>query len=64
MPERRWWIAAVQLSDSFHQTLVALADELGAGVVVWHPGDGATPPAGAGVLVLMAGGAGARGSTC
>nr|MBA3318714.1 hypothetical protein [Gemmatimonadales bacterium] len=57
MPEREWWIAAVQLSDSFHQAVSALAEELNAGVVAWRPDDGATLPAGAGVLVIMAGGA-------
>ncbi len=57
MPEREWWIAAVQLSDSFHQAVSALAEELNAGVVAWSPDDGATLPAGAGVLVVMAGGA-------
>ena len=56
MPEREWEIAAVQLSDSFHQAVSAIAEELNAGVVPWSPADGATLPAGAGVLMVMAGG--------
>ncbi len=56
MPERDWWIAVVQLSDSFHVALTELAGELGAGVVEWRPEPGAALPLGAGVLLLMAGG--------
>lgn len=56
MPERDWWIAVVQLSDSFHVTVRELAGELGAGVVAWSPESGTALPAGAGVLLVMAGG--------
>ncbi|MGH7526552.1 MAG: sigma 54-interacting transcriptional regulator [Gemmatimonadales bacterium] len=57
MPERDWWIAAVQLTDSFHLAVSALAEELKAGVVAWSPDNGTALPAGAGVLLLLAGGA-------
>ncbi|MBA3555240.1 MAG: hypothetical protein H0W29_10845, partial [Gemmatimonadales bacterium] len=57
MPERDWWIAVVQLSDSFRVTVAELAGELGAGVIEWRPEPGAALPVGAGVLLLMAGGA-------
>jgi two-component system response regulator HydG len=57
LPEREWWIAAVQLSDSFVRAMGALAEELKAELVSWKPGDGAVTPAGAGALVVMAGGA-------
>jgi two-component system response regulator HydG len=52
-----WQIAVVELSDSFRSSLAELARELRAGMVTWRPGDDATPPAGAGVLLLLAGGA-------
>ncbi|MBA3260728.1 MAG: sigma-54-dependent Fis family transcriptional regulator [Gemmatimonadales bacterium] len=57
MPERDWWIAEVQLSDSFHVTVTELAGELGAGIVAWRPEPGGALPLGAGVVLLMAGGA-------
>jgi DNA-binding NtrC family response regulator len=57
LPEREWWIAAVQLSDSFHKAVGSLAEELKAGLVAWSPGDGASVPPGAGAVVVMAGGA-------
>jgi DNA-binding NtrC family response regulator len=57
LPEHEWWIAAAQLSDSFHKAVGALAGELNAGLMDWSPGDGAAIPAGVGALVVMAGGA-------
>ncbi|MGH7516972.1 MAG: sigma-54 interaction domain-containing protein [Gemmatimonadales bacterium] len=56
MAKADWWITAVPLSESFRTTLDDLAAEIGAGVVQWSPGRGA-PPTGAGVVVLLAGGA-------
>ena len=56
MAERDWWMAVVQLSDSFHLTLSELARDQGAALVAWNPDDGAALPAGAGVMVLLAGG--------
>jgi DNA-binding NtrC family response regulator len=56
LPEREWWIAAVQLSDSFHKAVDSLADELKAGVVAWSPSDGGSVPPAAGAVVVLAGG--------
>jgi DNA-binding NtrC family response regulator len=55
--EHPWLIALVELSDSFRLSLAELARELRAGVVSWRPDEEPTPPAGASVLVLLAGGA-------
>jgi DNA-binding NtrC family response regulator len=55
--EHPWLIAMVELSDSFRASLAELARELRAGVVTWRPEDDPTPPAGASVLLLLAGGA-------
>ncbi|HEU5304172.1 MAG TPA: sigma 54-interacting transcriptional regulator [Gemmatimonadales bacterium] len=57
MTERKWSIAVVQLSESFRTTLSDLAQDLRASVVEWVPEGGQSVPAGAGVLVLLAGGA-------
>jgi two-component system response regulator HydG len=54
--EHPWLIAMVELSDSFGASLAELARELRAGVVVWRPDEDVTPPAGASVLLLLAGG--------
>ncbi|HEU4700512.1 MAG TPA: sigma-54 factor interaction domain-containing protein, partial [Gemmatimonadales bacterium] len=56
MTERSWWIALVRLSDSFRATVAGLADELGAGIVEWTPAAGEAPPAGAAVVLVLAGG--------
>lgn len=56
MPVQNWWIAVVQLSDSFHIALSQLADELKAGVIDWTPENGVGPPAAAGVVIILAGG--------
>ena len=50
-------MALVPLSDSFRASVADLARELRAGVVTWSPDDGPAPPAGAAVLVILAGGA-------
>jgi DNA-binding NtrC family response regulator len=50
-------MAVVELSDSFRSSIAELARELRAGMVTWQPGDGATPPAGPAVLLILAGGA-------
>jgi len=55
--ERPWLIALVQLSDSFRASVAELARELRAGVVAWSPDEDPTPPVGAAVLLLLAGGA-------
>ena len=47
----------VELSDSFRSSMAELARELRAGVVSWRPDEEPTPPAGASVLLLLAGGA-------
>ena len=57
MTERPWLIALVQLSDSFRASVAELARELRAGVVAWSPDEDPTPPVGAAVLLLLAGGA-------
>ena len=57
MTERKWSMAVVQLSESFRVTLNDLARELGASVVEWVPEAGQGVPAGASVLVVLAGGA-------
>ena len=54
--EHPWLIAMVELSDSFRASLAELARELRAGVVMWRPDEDVTPPAGASVLLLLAGG--------
>jgi two-component system response regulator HydG len=54
---KAWQMAAVELSDSFRSSVAELARELRAGMVTWHPGDGATPPGGSAVLLVLAGGA-------
>jgi DNA-binding NtrC family response regulator len=54
--EHPWLIAMVELSDSFRVSLAELARELRAGVVSWRPEEEPTPPAGASVLVVLAGG--------
>ena len=56
MSEHPWLIAMVELSDSFGASLAELARELRAGVVMWRPDEDVTPPAGASVLLLLAGG--------
>src|SRR3954462_7797523 len=53
---QHWVIAVVQLSDSFRSTLNDLARELRARVVEWEPEPGAGVPAGASVLIILAGG--------
>jgi DNA-binding NtrC family response regulator len=55
--EHPWLIAMVELSDSFRTSLAELARELRAGVVSWRPDEEPTPPAGASVLLVLAGGA-------
>jgi DNA-binding NtrC family response regulator len=55
--EHPWLIAMVELSDSFRVSLAELARELRAGVVSWRPEEEPTSPAGASVLILLAGGA-------
>ena len=57
MTERAWLIALVQLSDSFRASVAELARELRAGVVAWSPEEDPTPPIGAAVLLVLAGGA-------
>jgi two-component system response regulator HydG len=52
-----WWIALVRLSDSFHSAFADLAAELGIELLEWAPAGGGSPPAGAGVLLVAAGGA-------
>jgi DNA-binding NtrC family response regulator len=47
----------VRLSDSFRATLAELAEDLGAELVDWRPGEGDGPPAGAACLLFLAGGA-------
>jgi len=47
----------VELSDSFRSSMAELARELRAGVVSWRPDEEPTPPAGASVLLMLAGGA-------
>jgi DNA-binding NtrC family response regulator len=47
----------VRLSDSFHATLGDLAEELGARLAEWSPGEGEPPPAGVSCVLLLAGGA-------
>jgi len=47
----------VELSDSFRSSIAELARELRAGVVSWRPDEEPTPPAGASVLLMLAGGA-------
>ena len=57
MTERTWSIALIQLSESFRVTLSDLARDLRASVVEWSPeGEGQTVPAGASVLIVLAGG--------
>ena len=56
MTEHPWLIAMVELSDSFRVSLAELARELRAGVVSWRPEEEPTPPAGASVLLVLAGG--------
>jgi two-component system response regulator HydG len=55
--EHPWLIAMVELSDSFRSSIAELARELRAGVVSWRPDEEPTPPAGASVLLMLAGGA-------
>jgi len=55
--EHPWLIAMVELSDSFRSSMAELARELRAGVVSWRPDEEPTPPAGASVLLVLAGGA-------
>ena len=57
MTTAAWQMAVVELSDSFRSSIAELARELRAGMVTWQPGDGATPPAGPAVLLILAGGA-------
>jgi two-component system response regulator HydG len=47
----------VELSDSFRSSLAELARELRAGVVTWRPDEEPTPPAGASLTLVLAGGA-------
>ena len=55
--EQNWLIAVVQLSESFRTTLADLARDLRASVVEWLPEAGWGVPAGASVVVVLAGGA-------
>jgi len=55
--DQPWLIAMVELSDSFRVSLAELARELRAAVVVWRPDEEPAPPAGASVLLVLAGGA-------
>jgi DNA-binding NtrC family response regulator len=55
--EQKWTIAVVQLSESFRSTLTDLARDLRASVVEWKPDGEQAVPAGAAVLILLAGGA-------
>jgi len=55
--ERSWSIALIQLSESFRVTLTDLARDLRASVVEWIPeGADQSIPAGASVLIVLAGG--------
>ena len=56
MTPHPWLIALVQLSDSFRSSIAELARELGAGVVTWTPATDPTPPVGAAVFLVLAGG--------
>ncbi|MEO8089805.1 MAG: sigma-54 dependent transcriptional regulator [Gemmatimonadales bacterium] len=55
--EHTWTITVVQLSDSFRNTFNDLARDLRASVVEWKPEGEQAVPAGAAVLILLAGGA-------
>ncbi|MEP7176161.1 MAG: sigma 54-interacting transcriptional regulator [Gemmatimonadales bacterium] len=57
MTEPSWLIGLIQLSDSFRTSVAELARELGARVVAWIPDEDPSPPAGAAVLLVLAGGA-------
>ena len=57
MTEQLWLIALAQLSDSFHASVAELLRELRAGVVAWAPEEERSPPAGAAVRLILAGGA-------
>ncbi|HEU4762439.1 MAG TPA: sigma-54 dependent transcriptional regulator [Gemmatimonadales bacterium] len=52
-----WWVAVVQLSESFGASIAALCAELGAGVLSWSPEAGDPAPPSAAALILLAGGA-------
>jgi DNA-binding NtrC family response regulator len=50
------WIALVRLSGSFRSAIGTLAAELGSGLLEWTPAEGEAPPAGAALVLLLAGG--------
>jgi len=50
------WIALVRLSDSFRSAVTQVAAELGADVLEWTPATSETPPPGAAVVLVLAGG--------
>jgi DNA-binding NtrC family response regulator len=52
-----WLVAEVQLSDSFRSSVAELLRELRAATLAWRPDEDPAPPAGAGVVLVMAGGA-------
>jgi len=52
-----WWVAVIQLSDSFSSAVGDLCTELGAGVVRWSPSGAEPVPPAAAALILLAGGA-------
>ncbi len=57
MTDAPWLVAAVQLSDSFGATIAELLRELRAATVAWRPDEDPAPPAGAAVVLVLAGGA-------
>ncbi len=56
-----WWVAVIQLSDSFSSAVGELCTELGAGMVSWSPEGSEPAPPAAAALILLAGGAEAEG---
>jgi two-component system response regulator HydG len=57
VPDSPWLVAEVQLSDSFRSSVAELLRELRAATLAWRPDEDPVPPAGAGVVLVMAGGA-------
>jgi two-component system response regulator HydG len=55
------WIALVRLSDSFRSAMADLAAEIGVDLLEWAPAGGESPPAGAALVLLLAGGEEGRG---
>ena len=52
-----WWVAVIQVSDSFRTTVTDLCRELGASVLDWSPADASAAPPSAAGFILLGGGA-------